>query len=319
MTEDGAGPDLFPPNPELAPPPPPPPPAPPAQARPSRRQMISRRGATAAVATGLVAGGIAGGYIISQAASTAPAATASPSAGSGSPETTPDHPRGVPGANSAARTQDLQQVAGAIGITTAQLQSEMSAGKTIAAIATEHGVAPAKVISTLVSDENAEIDTAVRSGQLTTAQATQLKSGITQRVTDLVNGTEPAHGPGGPGWPGGPGGPRGEDQQVIATAIGISTTQLQTELTAGKTIAAIATEHKVTAAKVSSALVASENAEIDQRVSSGQMTAAQGAQLKTGTVQRVTAEVNGTESPGGFGRHDGAFPGAPSGMPPTAN
>jgi hypothetical protein len=311
MPEDGAASDLFPPSPEMAPPPPPPPP-PPLRSRPSRRQMLGRRGATAAVATGLVAGGIAGGYIISQAASPAPAATASPSAGSGSSETTPDHPGGAPGANAAARSQDLQQVADAIGITTTQLQSEMSARKTIAAIATEHGVTPAKVVTTLVSDENAEIDSAVRSGQLTQAQATQMKSGITQRVTDLVNGTEPAHGRGGPG-----GGMRGEDQQVIATAIGVSTTQLQTELTAGKTIAAIAVEHHVTAATVISALVASENTEIDQRVASGQMTAAQGAQMKTMTVQRVTADVNGTEPAGGFRGHDGPGPGGPPGSQPA--
>ena len=299
MPEDGAGPDLFPPSPEFGPPPPPPPP--PLPSRPSRRQMLGRRGATAAVATGLVAGGIAGGYIISHAASPSPAATANPSTGAEH-----QHHEGVPGAGSAARTQDLQQIADAIGITSAQLQSEMSAGKTIAAIAKEHNVDPAKVITTLVTDENAEIDAAVKSGQLTQAQATQMKGETTQRVTDLVNGTEPAHGPGGPG-----GGMRGEDQQVIATAIGISTTQLQTELTAGKTIAAIAVEHHVTAAKVINALVASENTEIDQRVASGQMTTAQGAQMKTMTVQRVTAEINGTEPAGGFGRHDGPGPGGP--------
>jgi ribosomal protein L10 len=264
--------------------------------------MLGRRGATAAVATGLVAGGIAGGYIISQAASPSPAATASPSAG-----TEHEHPEGVPGAGSAARTQDLQQIADAIGITSAQLQSEMSAGKTIAAIAKEHSVAPAKVITTLVTDENAEIDAAVKSGQLTQAQATQMKSEMTQRVTDLVNGTEPAHGRGGPD-----GGMRGEDQQVIATAIGISTTQLQTELTAGKTVAAIAAEHHVTASTVINALVASENTEIDQRVAGGQMTEAQGAQMKTMTVQRVTADVNGTE-PAGFGGHDRGAPFAPAG------
>ncbi len=85
---------------------------------------------------------------------------------------------------------------------------------------------------------------------------------------------------------------------MIATAIGISTTQLQTEMTAGKTIAAIATEHNSTAAKVISALVASENSEVDQRVSSGQITAAQGAQEKTQTTQRVTDLVNGTRPDG---------------------
>ena len=62
------------------------------------------------------------------------------------------------------------------------------------------------------------------------------------------------------------------------------------------------------------ALVASENKEIDQRVSSGQITAAQGTQQKTQTQQRVTDEVNGTRPAGGpWGQ--GGFPGGP---PPNA-
>ncbi|HWF57986.1 MAG TPA: hypothetical protein VG520_06515 [Candidatus Dormibacteraeota bacterium] len=294
----------------MAPPPPPPPPA----SRPSRRQLIGRRGATAAVATGLVVGGVAGGYVISHAATT-PSATAGPSAGNTTP---PSHP-GRFGGGSAAHTQDLQQTAGALGVTSAQLQTEMSAGKTVAAIAKEHNVDPAKVIATLVSDENSEIDAAVTGGRLTQAQATQLKSQTTQRVTDFVNGTAPARGPGGPGGPPGHrGGLQAEDQQVVATAVGLTTTQLQTELTAGKTIAAIATEHGSTAARVISALTASENSEIDQRISSGQLTATEGAQMKTMTVQRVTDLVNGTEpAHGGFGGHGGP-PGAPAGSPPTS-
>jgi thymidine kinase len=288
-------------------PPPPPPPPPPARA--ARRRLIGRKGAAVAVASGLVVGGVAGGYVISQAATATPSA----SAGSGSATAPRAH-----GGDPAARTQDMQQVATAIGISTTQLQSEMSAGKTVAAIAKEHNVAAATVISTLVTDENAEIDAAVSAGTLTSAQATQMKSQTTQRVTDMVNGTARAHGPGGPG---GPRGMQAEDQQVIATAIGITTTQLQTELAAGKTVAAIATGHNVATATVVNALVTSENSEIDKRVASGSITAAQGTQEKTQTQQRVTDEVNGTRPAGGpGGRHEapgGAPPNAPAGSSPT--
>lgn len=291
---------------DLTPPPPPPPPA------SRRRSLLGRRGATAALAGGLVAGGIAGGYMITQAATPAPSASASPS--TGAPGDT-DHrgAGGFAGAGPAAHIQDLQQAAAAIGIAESQLQTELAAGKTIAAIATAHGADVAKVIATLVTDENAEIDAAVSSGQLTQAQAAQMKNGTQQRVTDLVNGSGAARG--GPGGRRGPGGPSGEDQQVVATAIGISVTQLQTEQAAGKTIAAIAAGHNVTAAPVITAWVASENAEIDQRVSSGQLTAAQAAQMKATTAQRVTDEVNGTEPAGG---HGGPPFGAPSGSSPTS-
>ncbi len=176
-----------------------------------------------------------------------------------------------------------------------QLQTDMAAGKTIAAIAKERSVDLTTVIATLVGDENAEIDAAAKAGTITSAQATQMKAQTTRRVTDMVNGTEPEHGSGGHGGPGA----QAEDQQVIATAIGISTNQLQTELTAGKTIAAIATAHSKTAADVISALVASENAEIDQRAASGQITPAQAAQDKTLTQQRVTDMVDGTHPTSG--------------------
>ncbi len=284
----------------LAPPPPPPPPP---AATPARRHVIGSKGAAAAIAGGLVIGGIAGGYVISQAATSTPSATASPSAGSAAPY----GPHGGPGSagDQAARTLDQQQTAAVLGITTTQLQSELAAGKTVAAIAKEHNVAVATVISTLVADENKEIDAAVSAGMVTSAQAAQIKADTTQRVTDMVNGTRPA---------GGPRGAPAEDQQVIATALGISTTQLQTELTAGKTIAAIATEHNVTAASVINALVASENKEIDQRVVSGELSAARGAQEKTQTQQRVTDLVNGTRPADGPWGH-GGFPGGP---PPNA-
>jgi thymidine kinase len=292
--------------------PPPPPPAP----NRARRRLIGRRGATVAVASGLVIGGVAGGYVISHAASPSPSATAGPSTGGTAPDGR-HGPTGFGGGGPASRAEDLQQVAGAIGITSTQLQTEMSAGKTIAAIAKEHNVAVSKVISTLVADENAEVDAALKAGTITSAQATQMKAHQTQRVTDMVNGTGPAHGPDGRGGPGGPGGLQAEDQQLVASTIGITSTQLQTEMSAGKTIAAIAKEHNVAASTVINAWVKSENSEIDQRLSSGQVTAAQAAQDKTMTTQRITDLVNGTEPAHGFGGPGGPPGGAPGGPPPA--
>ena len=282
----------------LTPPPPPPPPAP-----QRRKSLLGRRGATAALAGGLVIGGVAGGYMITQAATTA---TPTPSV------TAPAAPpHGGPGGDPAAQTEDLQRAAAVIGISETDLQTALGNGQTIAAVAVAHGKTAAAVISTLVTDENAEIDAAASSGKITAAQATDEKTHTTQRVTDFVNGTRPPRGPGGPG---GPGGMQAEDQQVVATALGITTTQLQTEETAGKTIAAIAAAHNVSVSKVIDAWVASENSEIDQRVSSGAITAAQGADMKTHTTQRVTDEVNGTRPagrPDGFG-HDGPPPAPPA-------
>jgi hypothetical protein len=174
--------------------PPPPPPPPPAQ--PRRSSVLGRRGATAALAGGLVAGGIAGGYMIAHAATPSPSISATAPSTSGPAE--PGHPGGgcgPGGAGRAGRTEDQQVVASTLGLTTAQLQTEETAGKTIAAIATEHHVAVSKVVSALVASENAEIDKRVSSGQITAAQGAQMKAMTTQRVTDEVNGVRAAGGP----------------------------------------------------------------------------------------------------------------------------
>ena len=112
--------------------------------------------------------------------------------------------------------------------------------------------------------------------------------------------------------PGGPHGLQAEDLTLVAGVIGISGSDLQTALGNGQTIAAVAKAHNVDVNKVISTWVASENKEIDDRVSSGQITKAQGDQMKAMTQQRVTDQVNGTfhGRPGGPAGFAGPPPGA---------
>lgn len=268
---------------------------------------LTRRSAAVVTAAGLMTGGLLGGYMVTHAA------TPSPSAGSGAATSPTEESRegGHRDGARASRAEDEQQVADAIGISLGQLQAEERAGSTIAAIARNHSVDPQKVIDALVAAESKEIDAAVTAGTITQAQGDADKAATTARVTGDVNGV---HREGS-----GHGGRRGEDDKVVADAIGVSTAQLQTELAAGRTIAQVATAHGVAVSKVISALADSENAEIDQRVSSGQLSAAQGATAKSGTTQRATDEVNGVH-PAGHGGHDGigSIPGAPGGGAPSA-
>ena len=173
---------------------------PPAQRPPS---LVRRRVAGAAVVTGLVAGGMAGGFVISQAASTiaspSPGVSPSPngSGGGSGPAACGNH--------GAGRQEDLQVVATTIGISLSDLQTALQNGQTIAAVAKAHNVDVNKVISALVASENAEVDSAVKAGRITQAQATQIKAQTQQRITDMVNGTPPPM-----GGPRGFGGPRGD-------------------------------------------------------------------------------------------------------------
>jgi len=173
---------------------------------PARRApLLRRRAASIAAFTGLAIGGVAGGVVISQAATASPSPTAS-----GSPSTmTPGDGRRGPGGPHGLQSEDLGVVAGVIGVSTSDLQTALGNGQTIAAVAKAHNVDANKVISAWVASENQEIDARASSGQITSAQATQMKAHTQQRITDEVNGVRPAGGPGDGHGPGGPGGPWG--------------------------------------------------------------------------------------------------------------
>lgn len=88
---------------------------------------------------------------------------------------------------------DLDAAATYLGTTTANLLTQLQAGKTLAAIA---GTKASGLIAALVTHEKAEIAAAVTAGRLTQAQADQILPTLTQRFTDLVNGTFPGRGAG---------------------------------------------------------------------------------------------------------------------------
>lgn len=122
---------------------------------------------------------------------------------------------------------DLSVVAKAIGISEADLSTALGGGQTIAAVAKAHGVGTATVIAALVADGQSELDTAVKAGTITQAQADSEATQLTQRATDQVNGTFRGPGIGGPGF-GGPGmggwGPRPGDNDGNAPAAPGSST-----------------------------------------------------------------------------------------------
>jgi hypothetical protein len=100
----------------------------------------------------------------------------------------------------------LSIITSTIGLDAATIQKRLQAGESLGAIA---GTKKDALIKALVADETKRIDAAVTAGTLTAAQATTLKSNLTQHVTDEVNSTRPV-GPMGGGKGGrGHGGPIG--------------------------------------------------------------------------------------------------------------
>jgi uncharacterized protein (DUF433 family) len=102
--------------------------------------------------------------------------------------------RAEPAARKAARAVRRRRLrrAGAlaaktIGITPADLLKELRAGKTIAAIATEHGTQPLAVIDALEAAATAKIEAAKAAGKITTDRAAKLEARFAKVIPKLVN------------------------------------------------------------------------------------------------------------------------------------
>jgi len=95
----------------------------------------------------------------------------------------------------------LAAAAAYLGLTEAELRTQLSDDKTMADIAKARGKTVAGLVAALVADEKKELQAAVSSGRITQAQADEHLANAEARFTDLVNGTRPEggrHGFGGP-------------------------------------------------------------------------------------------------------------------------
>ena len=85
------------------------------------------------------------------------------------------------------RREGVALSAKAIGVTKADLVSELRSGKSVADVAGEHGVATQTVVNDLVSAADTRVDTAVGNHTLTPAQASAIKSKLPALVSKAVN------------------------------------------------------------------------------------------------------------------------------------
>jgi hypothetical protein len=92
-----------------------------------------------------------------------------------------------------ARRAAFRLAAKTIGITPEQLWQEVRSGKTIAEVATDHGVQPQTVIDAIVTAANKKIDAAHDAGKLTDAQVARLKARVANVVPRFVNEWHPKH------------------------------------------------------------------------------------------------------------------------------
>ena len=90
------------------------------------------------------------------------------------------------------RGPGLDAAAKYLGITEAQLRTELQNGKSLADVAKAHGKTVDGLVNAVVDEAKTNVDAAVKAGRLTQAQADQMLSDLKQRITDFVNGRFPA-------------------------------------------------------------------------------------------------------------------------------
>lgn len=136
----------------------------------------------------------------------------------------------------------VEQTATILSVEQSVVQDALKAGKTLSAFAVEKGLTEADYVAKLVAAETTAINAEVTAGKITQAQADQMLSGLSDRLTKQVQSTRPEGGRDGRGGGhGGPGGGLFGNPEVLTQILGITQDELRTELEAGKSILDVAT------------------------------------------------------------------------------
>lgn len=122
-----------------------------------------------------------------------------------------DHGRGGP--RGGARVS-LDAAATYIGITSAELRTQLAAGKTLATVTTDNGKTTDGLKTALTTAAKTDLDASVKAGTLTQAQEDKILAALPARLDDEINDTH-TRGPGG-----GHGGPPPTDAPASSSSSG---------------------------------------------------------------------------------------------------
>jgi hypothetical protein len=86
----------------------------------------------------------------------------------------------------------LDGAASYLGLTEAQLRTDLDGGKTLAQVAKDRGKSVDGLVTALVADLKQQLDADVTAGRITKAQEDTFLAGARQRITNLVDGKTPA-------------------------------------------------------------------------------------------------------------------------------
>jgi transposase-like protein len=174
-----------------------------------------------------------------------------------------------------------QTAAATIGVSPEELRSQIRGGKTVAQVATDHGVDPNTVVNAVVAALTQQIDQKAAAGTIDANRAAQAKQKLPNAASRFVNETKPRR-----------------DHRVLQDAvqaaakeIGVSTNDLKDARKNGKSIAQVAQDHGKSVDDVVNAVVKAATADVDQAVKDGKLDSHRADQIKKNLPDRAKTLV----------------------------
>jgi uncharacterized protein (DUF433 family) len=162
-----------------------------------------------------------------------------------------------------------------LGMTTQDLTTELRNGKALTDVAKEKNVSSEDLKAAIVAAVDAQLDQAVKDGNLTQAQADKAKSQLNNLSLDQLGFNR------GPGNLPAAGFAMGQEAlNAAAQKLGLTTQDLMSEMRSGKTLADVAKEKNVGTDDLKAAIVNAVDAQIDQAVTNGKLTQSQADNIK---------------------------------------
>jgi hypothetical protein len=96
-----------------------------------------------------------------------------------------------PGLSEHVEIAGLDAAASYLGLTEAQLRSQLESGKTLAQVAAAQGKSVDGLKQALLADARSHLDQAVKDGKITAAEEQQMLSDLSSHLDDIVNGALP--------------------------------------------------------------------------------------------------------------------------------
>lgn len=153
----------------------------------------------------------------------------------------------------------LSAAATYLGLTTDELRTRLQAGKSLADVATAQGKSVSGLEDALLANLKTDLDADVTAGRITSDRETQILADATTRIAAQVARAGLQAGPGDHG-------DRSGLEHAAAQYLGLTDAQLETQLRAGKSLAAVATAQGKTIAGLKAALVSQFSSTLDAYV-----------------------------------------------------